>query len=130
MLVKLFLLFTAVPLLELALLIRVGQEIGVFNTLAIVVITGAAGAWLARAEGLGVLRRIRESIDAGLPPSTELIDGALILAGGILLLTPGLVTDAAGLLCLIPPTRRVLRRWVVQRVLRRIERRVITFRGL
>lgn len=130
MLIKLFLLFTAVPLLELALLIRVGQEIGVFNTLAIVVITGAAGAWLARAEGLGVLRRIRESIHAGLPPSTELIDGALILAGGILLLTPGLVTDAAGLLCLIPPTRRVLRGWVVQRILRHIDRRIITLRGL
>ncbi|MFQ5915734.1 MAG: FxsA family protein [Nitrospinota bacterium] len=122
---KLFLLFAVIPLLELAILIRVGQEIGVFNTIAIVVVTATAGAWLAKTQGLGVLRRIREGIEAGVPPSTELIDGAFILVGGALLLTPGLVTDAAGFLCLIPVTRKFFRRWVLQRIIRRIGRTTI-----
>ena len=129
MLLKLFILFTAIPLVELAILIQVGQEIGVLNTIAIVVITAAVGAWLAKAEGLGVLRRVRKSIEAGVPPSTELIDGAFILVGGALLLTPGLVTDAAGFLCLIPVTRKVMRRWALQKIMRRIKRGTIIVRN-
>ena len=111
MVFRLFLLFTIMPLLELAILIRVGQEIGAIYTISIVVLTGAAGAWLARAQGIGVLRRIRESIKAGEPPSAELVDGAFILLGGALLLTPGLITDAAGFFCLVPATRRAIQRW-------------------
>ncbi len=128
MILKLFFLFTAIPLLELALLIRVGQEIGSLNTIAIVVITGAAGAWLAKAEGVGVLRRIRESINAGQPPSTELVDGAFVLLGGILLLTPGLLTDVVGFLCLIPLTRRYLRSWVSQKITQRLDQNTIIVR--
>ena len=129
MVLKLFLLFTAIPLLELALLIRVGQAIGSLNTIAIVVITGATGAWLARAEGVGVLRRIRESIAAGQPPSTELIDGAFVLLGGALLLTPGLLTDLIGFLCLIPMTRKYLRFWVSQKITHRLDQNTIIVRS-
>ena len=129
MVFKLFLLFTAVPLLELAILIRVGQEIGAVYTISIVVITGAAGAWLARAQGIGVLRRIRESIKVGEPPSSELVDGAFILVGGALLLTPGLITDAAGFFCLVPATRRVIQRWVVEKVMRRFGQSTVTVRA-
>jgi UPF0716 protein FxsA len=129
MVLKLFLLFTAIPLLELALLIRVGQEIGSVNTIAIVVITGAAGAWLARSEGVGVLRRVRESIAAGQPPSTELVDGAFVLLGGALLLTPGLLTDLLGFLCLIPMTRRYLRFWVSQKITHRLNQNTIIVRS-
>jgi UPF0716 protein FxsA len=129
MVFRLFLLFTIMPLLELAILIRVGQEIGAIYTISIVVLTGAAGAWLARAQGIGVLRRIRESIKAGEPPSAELVDGAFILLGGALLLTPGLITDAAGFFCLVPATRRAIQRWVVQKVMRRFEQSTVTVRG-
>ncbi len=126
MVFRLFLLFTIMPLLELAILIRVGQEIGAIYTISIVVLTGAAGAWLARAQGIGVLRRIRESIKAGEPPSAELVDGAFILLGGALLLTPGLITDAAGFFFLVPATRRAIQRWVVQKVMRRFEQSTVT----
>ena len=112
MFLRLLLLFTFVPLVELYLLIRIGRVIGVVPTIAIVVVTGALGAALARHQGLGVLRRLQEDLVAGRPPTGALVDGLLILVAGAMLLTPGLITDAVGFLLLVPAGRKVVRKAV------------------
>jgi UPF0716 protein FxsA len=117
---RLLLLFTLVPLVELYLLIRIGGVIGVVPTIAIVVVTGALGAALARRQGLGVLRRLQEDLAGGRPPTDALIDGLLILVAGAMLLTPGLITDAAGFLLLVPAGRKVVRRAVSAAFARRL----------
>lgn len=127
---RLVLLFTVIPLVELALLIKVGEKIGAVNTILIVVLTGTAGAALARAQGLGTLARIRESLSRGELPAIPLLDGVLILAAGLLLLTPGLITDAAGFLLLIPFTRARVKNRLLGRLRRMVERgdgRVVYF---
>ena len=116
MLIRLVLLFTVVPLVELAILIRVGMSIGLLPTLLIVIATGAIGAALARAEGFHVLYRVRDCMERGELPTIPLLDGALILAAGLLLITPGILTDAAGFLLLVPVTRS----WIRERILRRL----------
>jgi UPF0716 protein FxsA len=108
--------FVLFPLIEIAVLVFVGQQIGALNTIGVLVLVSLVGAWLARHEGFFVLRRIREQIDAGRVPADELLDGALVLAGGMLLLLPGFVSDAIGLLVLFPPTRVFLRRLVRRRM--------------
>ena len=110
MLLRLLLLFTLVPLVELYLLVKVGQHIGVGATVAIVIGTGVAGAWLTRLQGLRVVRELRQRIEAGEMPTGPLIDGLLILVAGAVLLTPGLITDACGFLLLTPRFRAVVRR--------------------
>ncbi|MFQ6093502.1 MAG: FxsA family protein [bacterium] len=121
MLIKLILLFTLTPLLELALLIEIGTRIGVGATLAGVVATGVLGAALAKSQGLGAIRRMREELAAGLLPADALLDGAIILVGGLLLLTPGLITDGCGFVCLIPSTRRALKSWLRRKIEQRLE---------
>jgi UPF0716 protein FxsA len=105
MLAKLFLIFILVPILEMALLIRLGQLLGFWPTIALVVATGAIGALLAKSQGLRVLSAIQADLATGQPPASRLVDGLLILLGGVLLLTPGLITDTAGFLLLLPFTR-------------------------
>ena len=112
MLVKLLVLFIALPLAEIVLLIEIGSRIGTLATLAILVLTAVLGASLAHREGLKVLWRIQEKMAQGIMPDEELIDGVLILVAGIVLLTPGLLTDAAGLLLLVPGSRLALKRWL------------------
>lgn len=116
----LFLLFTAVPLVDLWLLVRIGGAIGAWPAVALVVLTGVAGAALARAEGARVLGAWRGALEAGRMPEEGIVSGALVLAGGLLLVTPGVVTDAVGLLLLVPPTRRLaaraLRRWLDRKI--------------
>ncbi len=118
---KLLFLFILVPALELALLIEVGQRIGTLNTLLLIALTGAVGASLARRQGLGVLRRMQAEFDQGRVPSSSIVDGVIILLSGALLITPGLLTDTLGFLCLVPTTRAMIRsllwRWL-QRYLR------------
>jgi UPF0716 protein FxsA len=111
---KLFLLFVLVPAVELYLLIAVGARIGPAVTIAIIVLTGIVGATLARAQGLGVLRQIEKEARAGRPPTTSLVDGLLVLIAAVVLLTPGFLTDIAGFLCLLPPTRVVIRGFVIR----------------
>jgi len=106
MLLRLLALFVLVPLLEMAILIRLGQLLGFWPTVGLVVATGAAGAMLARSQGLQVLRGIRTEMSVGQLPSARLFDGLLILIGGALLLTPGLLTDLVGFLLLLPASRR------------------------
>lgn len=109
MFLRLLILFTLVPLLELYLLIRVGDLIGVWPTVALVVLTGALGAFLTRFEGLRVLRKVQSEFQEGRVPTAGLLDGLLIVVAGAVLLTPGLITDALGFFLLLPPGRRVVR---------------------
>ncbi len=120
MLFRLFLLFALLPVIELALLVQVGSRIGVTPTVALVLATGAAGAFLARAQGLRALRRLQAAVGASAFPGDEIFDGVLILGGGLLLLTPGLLTDAVGFGALIPGTRRLLKRFLERQVRRRL----------
>jgi len=117
---RLFLLFTTIPLLELMLLIEVGSQLGALTTIGICLVTGFVGASLARSQGAGVIRRIQATVQQGGLPARELLDGVLILMAGVVLLTPGFVTDAAGIILLLPPTRAVIRaglfRWIQARL--------------
>lgn len=105
MLLKLFLCFTLIPVIELYLLIKVGTVIGGFNTIVLVILTGFLGAWLARLEGMNTMTRLRMNLSQGLMPAEELIDAVIIFGAGIVLITPGLITDICGLLLLWPVTR-------------------------
>jgi UPF0716 protein FxsA len=102
--------FLVVPIAELAVIITVGSEIGVLNTIALLILVSVVGAWLAKREGLGVLRRIQAQLDAGRMPGTELVDGFLVLFAGALLLTPGFLTDCLAIALLLPPVRAVVRK--------------------
>jgi UPF0716 protein FxsA len=104
----LFLLFVLVPVIEIALFIQVGGFLGLVPTLIIVIGTAALGTWLLRQQGLSTLARARSRLDSGELPATQLIEGAILLVGGALLLTPGFMTDAVGFACLVPPSRRWL----------------------
>jgi UPF0716 protein FxsA len=108
-------LFILVPMVEIYVIIQVGHAIGALDTIALLVLVSLVGAWLTRHEGFVVLRRLRAQIDAGRAPTGELIDGALVLGAGVLMLTPGFVTDVVGLLVLFPPTRALLRRYLRRR---------------
>lgn len=110
MFIKLLIIFVFVPVLELYILIEAGQTIGIAATIGLIMATGVAGAWLARSQGLEILRKIQEETSRGQMPAVTLIDGALILVGGLLLLTPGFFTDALGFSFLIPLTRDLWRK--------------------
>lgn len=121
---RLFLLFTVIPLIELYLLIAIGRVLGPVTTIALVLITGALGAWFARLEGARVVRRWQEALARQQLPKDGVIDGFLIFVGGVLLITPGVLTDVAGLSMVMPPTRRLIARSVT----RWFERQVATGR--
>ena len=113
---RLALLFVIVPVIELVLLIQLGQIIGLIPTLALVVTTGVAGAYLARLEGLRTLWKLRADLARGKLPGQALMDGVSILIGGAFLLTPGVLTDVLGFSLLLPPTRRLLQKQVRKRL--------------
>ncbi len=113
---RLLLLFTIVPLTELYLLLQVGSVLGVGLTILLVVGTGVVGAYLARLEGWRTLRQMQENLHNGIAPTGELIDAALILGAGLLLITPGIVTDIVGFSLLLPPTRTALKRAIRRRI--------------
>ena len=116
----LIVLFIGVPFAEIYVLLQVGHAIGVVNTLGLLIVISVVGAWLAKREGLGVLRRIQRSVDAGRVPGTELVDGFLILLAGALMPTPGFLTDILAILLLLPPVRAVVRRELRRHLARRI----------
>ncbi|UTF49857.1 membrane protein FxsA [Desulfomicrobium sp. ZS1] len=109
---KLFLLFVLVPVAEIYLLVTVGGAIGALPTVALVILTALAGAHLARMQGMSTMLRIRENLDQGFMPAEELLDGVLIFLAGVVLLTPGFLTDLCGLLILLPATRNIFKRWL------------------
>lgn len=117
---KLFLLFTVVPFVELYLLLAIGRVFGVVPTIVLVLVTGLIGAWLARSEGLRVVRRWQAALSEGRVPEEGVLGGLLVLVGGVLLVTPGVLTDVMGFLLLIPSTRIV----VADIVRRRLEKRM------
>ena len=108
-------LFIAVPLIEIAVIIQVGSWLGVLNTLALLILISVLGAWLVKRQGVGLLRRVQGELAAGRVPATALVDGALLLVAGTLLLIPGFVTDFFGLLLLLPPVRAGIRSWLRRR---------------
>lgn len=109
---RLFLVFTIVPLIEVWLLIKIGRVIGALPTVAMLVAISMAGAWLAKSQGFSVIVAIQQELAAGRLPAAHILDGAFILAGGILLLTPGFFTDFIGLFFLFPASRRLLKLWI------------------
>ena len=112
----LFALFLAVPLIEIALFIQVGGAIGLFPTLAIVVLTAILGSWLVRSQGAREMANLRSSFSELRDPSEPLANGAMILFSGALLLTPGFFTDVVGFALLLPPVRAAVYKWARSRV--------------
>ena len=109
-----------VPIVELYVLLQVGQLLGVVPTLVLLVVMSLLGAYLLRREGTRTWNALRAALAAGRLPAKEIADGGLVVFGGALLLTPGFATDAFGLLCVLPPTRAVLRRLLTRTVARRL----------
>ncbi len=112
----LLLAFIAVPLIEIAVFVEVGEEIGALSTILATVLTALAGMALLRSQGLATLERARANLDKGVMPARELFDGVCLLLAGALLLVPGFVTDGLGLLLFVPALRAVLRRFVGRHV--------------
>jgi UPF0716 protein FxsA len=117
-------LFIVVPIVEIYVIIQVGQWIGAIPTLLLLVLESLIGAWVVRREGRRAWEALRDTIQAGAVPGKELIDGALVLIGGTLLLTPGFVTDVVGFFFVLPFTRPLARRLVQLEVNRRAARRM------
>jgi UPF0716 protein FxsA len=105
----LFGLFIVVPVVEIWLIVQVGQAIGVIPTIVLLLLDGILGSWLVRREGRKAWAALRDATAAGRVPAKEAADGALVLVGGAFLLAPGFLTDAVGLLCILPVTRPLLR---------------------
>ncbi len=111
------LIFILIPLIEIALLVSVGQQIGVYWTLVIVVGTAILGTALLRAQGFGVLARMRDAMALGKMPLEQVVEGVFLLLAGAFLLTPGLITDAIGFILLVPVLRIAIARFVLKRTL-------------
>jgi UPF0716 protein FxsA len=117
---RLFLLFTIIPIVELYFLIKIGELIGAFNTILIILITALLGAYLTKNQGFIVINRIKQAFRDGKTPKHELLHGLCILIGGFTLLTPGFLTDILGLSMLIPPTRNIYIRLIEQLIRNRL----------
>ena len=113
MLLFLVLLFVVLPIIELYVIIQVAQVIHVLPTIGLLILDSLIGAWLFKREGAKTWARFRSAIAEGRVPARETADGALVILGGALMVTPGFVTDVFGVLCVLPPTRAVIRRAVV-----------------
>ena len=118
---RLLLLFIALPALELVLLIEIGQRIGTLETLALIILTGIVGASMARSQGLRVIANVQGQLGRGEMPADSLVDGLMILIASALLVTPGVLTDAFGFLCLVPAFRSSVKREVVRRFERAVQ---------
>jgi UPF0716 protein FxsA len=117
---KLFLIFAVIPVIELALLIKIGSFIGTANTIIIVILTAVIGAYMVKLEGIGVMYRIQKNMQDGMFPGEELINGMMILLAGALLLTPGFFTDFFGFLMVFPVSRdcikKIARRFIEKKI--------------
>jgi UPF0716 protein FxsA len=113
-------LFIVVPIAELAIIIQVGQLLGLWWTIALLIADSVLGSMLMRSQGRAAWRRFSAALEAGRAPAREVVDGVMIIFGGALLLTPGFISDVAGLLLLAPPTRAVLRRLFLRQAMARI----------
>jgi UPF0716 protein FxsA len=120
--VLLIFLFIVVPILELAVIIQVGEAIGVWWTIGLLLFDSLLGAYMWRSQGGAAWRRFNTAVAEHRPPTREVLDGVLIIFGGALLITPGFISDFFGLILLIPPTRALVRGFVVRRVMPRTVR--------
>jgi len=111
---KLLLLFIIVPVVELYVLIEIGRKIGTLPTVGIIILTGILGAYLVKSQGFLILRKIQNDLNEGILPGDSLIQGAIILAGGILLITPGFITDTIGFVFLIPTGREIVKKYLLK----------------
>lgn len=127
--IRLFMLFAVIPVLEIYLLIKIGAFFGTLPTVALLLSISLAGAWLVRQQGFEILRRIQSELAQGRLPAAELLDGAMVLVGGVLLMTPGFFTDFLGLFFLIPFTRTLIKQVVARWIQGRLNNGVITIRG-
>ena len=109
---KLLVLFIVIPVVELYTLIEIGKKIGTLSTIGIIILTAILGAYLVKNQGFMILKKIKNNINEGIMPGNNLIQGAIILAGGILLLTPGFITDTVGFIFLIPGTRKIVKKYL------------------
>jgi UPF0716 protein FxsA len=112
----LLIIFIVIPVLELALLIEVGSVIGAWSTILIVLITAVAGSAMLRAQSMSTFRNVQSQMAAGQLPADKMLEGVLLLIGGLLLLTPGFITDAFGFFCLVPLSRTFMVRLVIARI--------------
>ncbi len=113
---KLVLAFTMIPAAEIYVLIKIGGFIGALNTVLVIIITGVLGAYLARLQGMHTLYKIQANLRQGIIPTEELLDALIILSAGITLLTPGFLTDIAGLMLLVPFTRFYVKLWLKKKL--------------
>ena len=109
MFLRLFVLFTLIPAVELYLIIKVGSVIGALNTILIIIFTGVVGAYYAREQGFKVVSNIQWKMQQGVVPGDDLVNGAMLLVGGALLITPGFITDFAGFCLIFPPSREAIK---------------------
>lgn len=116
MLGLLLLLFVVVPVVELYFIVQVAGSIGALETIALLIVISVVGTWLAKVAGFGVLNRFRRTVAQGKVPSAELVDGALVLAAGALMILPGFVSDIVAIVLLLPPTRIPIRRLILRRI--------------
>lgn len=112
----LFIILIVVPIIEIALFVQVGGAIGLWPTLATVVLTAIIGSVLLRAQGIATLSRLQDSLNTGTNPLDPIANGALILLAGVVLLTPGFFTDAVGFALLVPPVRALVIKWIAARI--------------
>lgn len=117
----LFLLFAVMPIVEIALLINVGEMIGGWNTVGIVIATAFIGAFLVKKEGVSTLSAAQAKMQQGIPPGDEMAQGLLLLVAGVLLVTPGFVTDIIGLLFTLPPTRKMFAKVLLAKLAVRVQ---------
>lgn len=110
----LFLIVLIIPFAEIYLLLQVGSIIGALPTIFLVIFTAALGAWLLKKQGFATFQRFQENLAQGVVPAYEMIEGPIILLGGLLLLTPGFITDLLGLACLISPMRKKIAQYVIE----------------
>ncbi len=126
MFLRLFLLFTVVPAIELYLIIKVGSVIGALNTIFIIIFTGILGAYYAREQGFRVVNNIQRKMQEGAVPGDDLVNGAMLLVGGAFLITPGFLTDFAGFSLIFPPTREAIKVGVKRYLEKRVKQGQVT----
>ncbi|MFL2859557.1 MAG: FxsA family protein [Pontiellaceae bacterium] len=109
---QLLLIFITIPIIEIAVLLKLDNAIGLGQTIFLIFVTGIIGAWLVRQQGISIIFQIRKELTNGKIPAKQMIDGVMVLIAGAVLITPGLITDIVGFLLLIPYTRNFIRKWI------------------